>query len=296
MILNQFITYFSAEFMIQNIKAVFMRSIFITLILFFAYHVQASEAGDLFSTHCAACHTIGKGRLVGPDLKDINQKRDHVWLLNFIKSSQDMIKSGDAEAVKVFNEYNKLLMPNPAISESQIEDVLNYIGTVSSGEVTLSAQVLIDPLESITQINIDHGRALFIGTARLENNGAACLSCHHVMDDLNYPGGKLAKDLTKSYDLLGAAGILAIVKNSPFPAMAQAYAKYPLTESEVMDLSAYLKSVSQQRIYQHPRNFNLAFLYMGQFTFLVFLIVILALYRNRKKKSVNEGIYNRQSS
>jgi cytochrome c553 len=156
-------------------------------------------------------------------------------------------------------------------------------------------QVLVDPFQNITQLNIDRGRELFIGKERLENKGTACLSCHHVMDDLNYPGGNLAKDLTESYDLMGAAGVLAIVKNSPFPAMAQAYAKHPLTEAEVLDLSAYLKSVSEKRIYQHPRNYALTFLYFGQFAFLGFLVVILMLFWKRKKRTVNEEILNRQS-
>lgn len=272
-----------------------MKSFVSILIIFFTISIQTSMAADLFTTHCAACHTIGKGRLVGPDLKNINQLKDHTWLVSFIKSSQSMIKSGDADAVKIFNEYNKLLMPDPTISETEIEEVLNYIKSVSSGEVAETTQVIVDPLENITQLNIDRGRELFIGKKRLENKGAACLSCHHVMDDLNYPGGNLAKDLTESYDLMGGAGVLAIVKNSPFPAMAQAYAKYPLTESEVIDLSAYLKSVSESRIYQHPRNYALTFLYFGQFAFLVFLGAILILFWNRKKKSVNEEIISRQS-
>ncbi len=272
-----------------------MKSILSILIIIFLISAQSSKAADLFTTHCAACHTIGKGRLVGPDLKDINQQRDHAWLVSFIKSSQSMIKSGDADAIKIFNEYNKLLMPDPTISEAEIEEVLNYIKSVSSGEIVETTQVLVDPLASINQVNIDRGRELFIGKERLENKGAACLSCHHVMDDLNYPGGNLAKDLTKSYDLMGAAGVLAIVKNSPFPAMAKAYAKNALTESEVLDLSAYLKSVSEKRIYQHPRNYALTFLYFGQFVFLAFLGAILILFWKRKKKTVNEEILNRQS-
>jgi hypothetical protein len=39
---------------------------------------------------------------MGPDLIGINQKRSEEWLISFIKSSQTMIKSGDADAVSFF--------------------------------------------------------------------------------------------------------------------------------------------------------------------------------------------------
>ena len=35
----------------------------------------AQEAAVDFKTNCMSCHTIGGGRLVGPDLKDVSQRR-----------------------------------------------------------------------------------------------------------------------------------------------------------------------------------------------------------------------------
>ncbi|MBM3435704.1 MAG: cytochrome c, partial [Bacteroidetes bacterium] len=50
---------------------------------------------------CTACHTIGKGKLIGPDLKGVNDRHNEAWLLSFIRSSQTMIKNGDPVAVKL---------------------------------------------------------------------------------------------------------------------------------------------------------------------------------------------------
>jgi len=43
---------------------------------------QEEEAGkQIFERTCLACHSIGQGPRVGPDLKDINKRREHDWLV-----------------------------------------------------------------------------------------------------------------------------------------------------------------------------------------------------------------------
>jgi mono/diheme cytochrome c family protein len=76
---------------------------------------------------CAACHTIGKGKLVGPDLKGVNDRHDEAWLLSFIKASQTMVKNGDPVAVKLFEENNKIPMPDNNLTDDQIRGILSYI-------------------------------------------------------------------------------------------------------------------------------------------------------------------------
>ncbi|MEK7696869.1 MAG: cytochrome c, partial [Pseudomonadota bacterium] len=95
---------------------------------------SAQESGkEIFQKSCAACHSIGGGRLVGPDLKGVNDKRPEDWLLKFTKSSQTLVKSGDKTAVALFEEFNKIPMPDQALSDEQIKKVLAHIKETGGG-------------------------------------------------------------------------------------------------------------------------------------------------------------------
>src|SRR3970040_1158488 len=70
---------------------------------------RAQQPGEVeFQTFCVACHTIGAGRLVGPDLAGVHERRSEQWLERFVASAQSMIESGDPDAVAVYEEYSKL--------------------------------------------------------------------------------------------------------------------------------------------------------------------------------------------
>lgn len=84
----------------------------------------------LFETNCTACHAVEK-KVIGPALKDVHKKYEQDWLVQFIKSSQSMVKSGDADALAIFNEYNQLVMPDQPMSKEEIVQIINYIGFAS---------------------------------------------------------------------------------------------------------------------------------------------------------------------
>jgi mono/diheme cytochrome c family protein len=91
---------------------------------------------------CAACHTIGKGKLVGPDLQGITERREEAWLIRFIQNSQLIIQEGDPVAVKLFEEHNKIPMPPNDFTDDQVRALLEYIentGKQVTGEVSATA-------------------------------------------------------------------------------------------------------------------------------------------------------------
>lgn len=254
---------------------------------------KANEGQDLFNLTCKACHTVGKGKLVGPDLQNISEKRSQDWLVSFIKSSGAMIKSGDVDAIAISKEFNGILMPDNLYSDTQIISILDFIkeGGPNDGDQVAA----VDILSETTSENINSGALLFSGEKRLSNGGAACNSCHSVKDERIFSGGTLAKDLTESWDNMGSSGVAAIIKSSPFPVMNMAYSKHSITGEEVIDLTAYLKSVSEERFYQRASDFSLAFAIFGIFFFIMILIVTVILYFKRKSLPVNYDILSRPS-
>ncbi len=273
------------------------KTFFVVLALLTFSTAKADEGQDLFSTLCAPCHTIGKGRLVGPDLKNITEKRTEDWLVPYIQSSQTVIKSGDADAVAIFNEYNSLLMPDQPLDVSQTKAVISYIRATSSGSaVDLVQEETTDLLDNTNEDNVSEGLLLFSGKKRLTNGGPSCISCHTVKDDRIFSSGTLAKELSETYEIMGSAGVAAILKNPPFPVMGVTYKNTSLTEEEILNLTAYLRSVSENRIYQHPVDFGFTFAVIGILVFISLMISIIVLYFKRKKLSVNHEIHSRQSA
>ena len=85
------------------------------------------------------------------------------------------------------------------------------------------------------------GKDLFMGRTSLKNNGPACLACHNVSGIGLIGGGTVGKDLTGSYSLMSEPGLTSILKTPPFPVMKEISATKPLTDSEIVNLVAFLK-------------------------------------------------------
>jgi len=93
----------------------------------FAQDDPAVTAGKaLFNANCAACHKLNK-RAVGPALKGVSAKYDKEWLYSWIKNSTAMVKSGDAQAEAIYEEYNGSVMTSfPQLSNEDIDNILAY--------------------------------------------------------------------------------------------------------------------------------------------------------------------------
>jgi len=123
------------------LPAVMLTAIFLTDGIFAERSFsQAPDGAQLFKA-CAVCHHIGKGRLVGPDLYQVTQRRDREWLIKFIRNSQEVVQSGDAYAVKLFEEYNKIPMPPAGLNDEQINAVLDYIEKYDPNQVAAATAV-----------------------------------------------------------------------------------------------------------------------------------------------------------
>ena len=87
---------------------------------------DAAKGKELFNANCAACHKLD-AKATGPALRGVANKYDMAWLYKWIKNSSELIKSGDAKAVKVFEENNKSVMTAfPQLSNTDIDNIIAY--------------------------------------------------------------------------------------------------------------------------------------------------------------------------
>lgn len=273
-------------------------SILFVFFLFLNLSAKAQNAETIFKSTCAACHKISNQRLVGPGLANIHERLSLEWFSAFVTSSQDVIKSGDAYAIALFEEYNSVIMPNQPLSKVNMKSLYEYIKK-SSPAVTevITEEVVVKeiPFEP-SKSDILLGQDLFSGNKKFKNSGTSCNSCHNIVKDEVMTGGSLAVDLTEAYNRLGKAGIEAMISGLPFPQMRNTYQNHPITEEEIMVLTAFLMDVSEQRLYQsqrttYYRNILLIFGFIGS---VVLMGIFPLFWCNRKKESVNKRIYERQ--
>ncbi|SHJ00195.1 c-type cytochrome [Flavobacterium haoranii] len=85
-----------------------------------------AKGKELFNANCAACHKLDKVA-TGPALRGVADKYEREWLYKWINNSSELVKSGDAQAVKVFEEFNKVAMTAfPQLSRADIDNILAY--------------------------------------------------------------------------------------------------------------------------------------------------------------------------
>ena len=139
-------------------------SIFFLLFSFAIIIPQANAQDDidgaaLFKKICTQCHTIGKGKLTGPDLKDAHKRVPQPfeeWMIPWIQNSQAVIKAGDSYAIKIFEEYNKTLMTANPLSDEEALAVIQYIVEESAKEETTAGAATDNPYEPAPEEEADN--------------------------------------------------------------------------------------------------------------------------------------------
>ena len=268
------------------------------LIVFVNIQVTAQDGETLFKP-CAACHSIGGGKMVGPDLKGITKRRTNDWLVQFVQSSGKLIKAGDPDAVAIFKQYNNIPMVDYALSAEQVNSILAYIdGGVGSETIDPKQAALKQKIDSMLKANspldILAGKELFNGERHFENGGAACTACHNATYNNSGKGGLLAKDLTKAYSRLGGfAGIKGIIASAPFPSMLETYKNNVITEEENAQLQLFLKSTDEQNPTQ-PIVKKIWFFHSALLVGVLIVLFIALMWFKRKRGNVNIDILKRQ--
>lgn len=202
---------------------------------------SAEEGATLFKEKCVGCHTIGGGKLVGPDLKGVTQRQDKAWLLRWIAAPDQVLAAGDPIATALLKEYNNVPMPNLGLSETQVASLVAYFDAIDTGAMQPPAAAAGS---SLPPGNAVLGKELFTGAIRFQNGGPPCMGCHSIGGLGALGGGALGPDLTPAFDKYGAAGLSSFLGTTPTVTMNAVWTRQPMTIDEQADIYAFLKAAS----------------------------------------------------
>jgi len=205
----------------------------------------AQDRVEDFKRNSASCHTVGGGRLVGPDLQNVTQRKDRAWLARFIVDPISVMESGDAYAVKLKNEARGVVMQ--AAPGMTLERAMNLLDLIEAESLLAKSQFAGVQLSDrpFTPADVAAGRDIFLGTQPLVAGGAACVSCHSVNGIGVLAGGKLGPDLNAAFERLNGRKGLATWMSAPAtPTMQAVFEGHPLESEEILPLVAYMAELA----------------------------------------------------
>src|SRR5262245_40705205 len=81
----------------------------------------------LFGRDCIACHTIGHGDKIGPDLMGVTRTREREWLVRMIQNPEQLLNGQDPIGTALLKKYKNLRMPNLSISDAERDYLIGYM-------------------------------------------------------------------------------------------------------------------------------------------------------------------------
>ena len=281
----------------QNIKLLFLFLLLWTSAPSAAY---ADHGKALYEEHCAACHTIGGGDSVGPDLKGVTDRRKAGWLGRVIAEPDRLTAESDPEQLALVKKWG-MEMPNLGLSLENAWEIIEYMKGGSPAVKAAAGKPLpaaaAAPAKAAPEAepagSAAAGRELFFGARPLAAGGPACAACHSVSPGNMAAGGSFSVSLAKAFEKLGAKGIKAVLTSLPFPVKAAAFKGRAVTEGELSDLAAFLEEAGKAapEAGVSPAKLALAGLAAAAGA----LVLIALVWSGRKRKGVKDDILSRQA-
>jgi mono/diheme cytochrome c family protein len=209
--------------------------------------VSAQRPADFFQQNCMSCHTIGGGRLTGPDLKDVTKQKDRAWIEHFIQNPKAVIDSGDPFALQLQQDARGVVMPTvPGMNPQMAKALIDLIEAESLLAKSRFAGVSISD-RPFTPNDVMNGMALFMGNRKLSQGGPPCVSCHTVGTIGGLGGGRLGPDLTRVYERLGGRKAVGTWLSAPgTPTMQSVFRQHPLQPEEILPLLSVFEDASRR--------------------------------------------------
>ena len=241
----------------------------------------AQDTPDYFRQNCMNCHTIGGGRLNGPDLKDVHKRRDAEWLITFMMNPRAAYEGGDPDVVQLVEQFNKTIMPTaPGMNRYRAEQLLKLIEEESAKEKSQFQGVQISS-RPFTEKDRIAGQELFLGVTKFKKGGTACNACHTMHDLPQLGGGKLGPDLTRVYERQkGRKALSAWLMAPATETMQPIFKDHPLEAEEIHQLVAYFAD-SAEHTEADSSVSRISFLLMGLITAALLIFLFDRIWKGR---------------
>ena len=171
-----------------------------------------------FMMKCAGCHTIGRGKLTGPDLKDAAAWKP-ADLMPKIKTMEKKVGPLTEEEVTALAKFLK----DPKVDERIIAQ---------------EARLAAEEEAKYEKGNANKGADLFYGRVTLTHGGLACASCHR----LGEWGGAFGPNLSGTFAKMGMTPLISACEKTQFREMDAAYRGHPITHQEAIHLAKFLET------------------------------------------------------
>jgi len=253
-----------------KMKSFSIYTLILSIIFIIPRILISQDVEQYFNQNCKACHTIGGGKTIGPDLKGVSERQTREWLISWMMDPAGVLKSGDAYAQKILKESNGVpMIASLGMNPELAGKILDYIDMHSSNKTQ------DHPIEiSFNKEDITLGYKYFTGSEAFENGAPSCISCHNVNSLAGLGGGKLGVDLSDVVERLGGVkGLSGWLISPPVPTMAPIFSNKKLTSDEIKALVAFLNNENETQTEINPVSYS-RFLFYGIFgTLLMFLLI-----------------------
>jgi nitrite reductase (NO-forming)/hydroxylamine reductase len=176
---------------------------------------NAAAGEEVFQQRCSACHTIGNGPLVGPDLAGVTTRHDAEWLHSWITDPGAFAKT-DPVAGDLFTGK----MPTLGLSSKEVDSVIAYLDTKSEVAVGSPAG---GPRE-LSAAEFDQASGIYFNR---------CAGCHGTLR-AGATGPNIQPDTTRE---IGTAGIETILTDG-LPGGMPAWGKSGILSADDIELMA----------------------------------------------------------
>ena len=177
---------------------------------------QIDEQAETYFYRCAGCHTIGKGKLTGPDLIDSTK-----W--------------SEADLGAAIKKMEKNVGP---MSVKDIQELVQFLKDIKVNErIDQQRQKMEAKMRSeLPEPSFEKGQQLYRGIKPLANGGPSCISCHYFVNE----GGSLGLDLTNLNQKASGIVLQSSIEKAAYKVMRPIYEKHPITPEEALHLAEYL--------------------------------------------------------